>query len=144
MITIDRTTITRATAHELTGTLGDRRNRQLIVAIGKADTELVTIGKWAWFADTQTLKIASRTTPGRWYLVGADGCDPECPAAQNGRVCWHVMAWRILIRAQELATEEAAMAANLEAAHAEWLAATDGYDPALVASHQRDADDLFG
>lgn len=143
MITIDRTAITRATAHELTATLGEARSRQMIMAIGKADTELLTIGKWAWFTETQTLKIASRTEPGKWYHVGANGCDPACQAAQNGRECWHVMAWRILIRAQELATEEAAMLANLEAAHAEWLAVTDGHDPALVASHQREADELF-
>lgn len=71
-------------------------------ALNKAATELEA-SPWAF--DGRTLVINSRTTLGTRYHVAAGSC--ECKAAAQGRPCWHRAAYRLLVKASELASKPA-------------------------------------
>ncbi len=72
-------------------------HQQWITAINKAAVELEAS---SWAFDGEVLRVASRTSNGR-YTVDANGhC--ECKAAQAGRPCWHRAAWRLLCKAAEM------------------------------------------
>lgn len=135
-VTISKSDIHQAATDAICALVGVKNSRQYVKGINTAEDQLIS-GKWAWFADLGILKIESRTRPGKWYTIGAGTCSPQCEAAQNGRICWHRCARRIIIRAQERAE---ALAAQAEA----WEAARADIDPALVAAHQDEADELFG
>lgn len=64
-----------------------------VTAITRAADEL---NKNQWLFTGSTLKIHSRTRR-RTYTVSGNDC--TCEAAQNGQPCYHVAAWRILVRA---------------------------------------------
>ena len=68
-----------------------------VTATNKAAVELEAS---SWAFDGDTLRIASRTTPGARYTVTPDGC--ECRAGQATRPCWHRAAWRLLRKAAEI------------------------------------------
>lgn len=135
--TITRDDINRAATTAVLAVAGVMGNAQFIYGISKAAEELES-GNWAWFADAQILKIASRTRPGKWYTIGAGGCSPQCEAAQNGRICWHRCARRIMIRATEAAKDMAEMQST-------WARydASFPLSPAQLAQHQSEADALF-
>jgi hypothetical protein len=76
-------------------------NKRWFTALSKAATELHA-SPWCWYSNISTLKIASRTTPGTWYIVDNNGC--QCPAARKQNPCWHAAAKRLLERASEAAT----------------------------------------
>ncbi len=82
-------------------TLGEARiqaaeHQQWINAINQVAVELEAS---RWVFDGEVLRVASRTSNGR-YTVDSHGC--ECKAAQAGRPCWHRAAWRLLCKVAEM------------------------------------------
>ncbi len=75
-------------------------NKRWFNALSKAALELAA-SPWCWYANVNTLKIASRTTPGTWYIVDNNGC--QCQSAKKQNPCWHAAAKRLLERAGEVA-----------------------------------------
>ncbi len=69
-------------------------------AVNRAALEL-EVGGWQF--DGETLRMPSATNPSARYTVDAHGC--TCKAGQAGRPCKHRAAWRLLIKAAELAAQ---------------------------------------
>ena len=67
-------------------------------AVNRAALEL-EVGGWAF--DGATLRMPSATNPTTRYTVDAHGC--TCPAGHAGKPCKHRAAWRLLIKAAEIA-----------------------------------------
>ena len=71
---------------------------------------------WQW--DGTTLLVESATETGRTrYHVTSAGC--ECKAAQYGRPCWHVSAFRLLQMAAQAPAPRPAFDAITAAANAD-------------------------
>ena len=67
-------------------------HRRELNAVNRAALNLESC-LWQW--DGATLVVESATETGRTrYHVTSAGC--ECRAAQHGRPCWHVSAYRLL------------------------------------------------
>ncbi len=69
-------------------------------AVNRAALEL-EVGGWQF--DGATLRMPRATNPATRYTVDAHGC--TCKAGQAGRPCKHRAAWRLLIKAAELAAK---------------------------------------
>ncbi len=75
-----------------------RYNAAEITAINKAALNLEAC---TWQYDGEALVIESATTMHQRYHVQPTGCD--CKAGSNGRPCWHMAAFTLILRAAELA-----------------------------------------
>lgn len=84
-------------------------NKRWFNALSKAALELEA-SPWVWYGQAGILKVASRTTPGTWYTVSAQGC--HCQSAGKGNACWHAAARRLLERASEQPAAVAPIAAS--------------------------------
>ncbi len=93
-------------------------NKRWYNALSKAALELAA-SPWCWYSNISTLKIASRTTPGTWYIVDNAGC--TCAAARKNNPCWHAAAKRLLERAGEVAPAAPAQPARDSQADVDFL-----------------------
>ena len=67
-------------------------------AVNRAALEL-EVGGWQF--DGETLRMPSATNPSARCTVNEHGC--SCKAGQAGKPCKHRAAWRLLIKAAEIA-----------------------------------------
>ena len=73
-------------------------SRRWLNAVNRAAVELL-VSHFQF--DGEILSIESATSPGTRYHVDQHGCD--CPAGKVDKPCKHRAAWRLLIKAAEIA-----------------------------------------